>query len=1394
MSKAPRLYIPRSVDGQLSKLADWWLQGDSRAHWVTLSSVPGRGNTWLLEQFLASLQKQRAFRKRFCAVLVTGSRPGSIPRALSPVTQAVRDLYSTSRLSHLHRLGRRFHQASAWQLAGVALILLAGTALACLLVGFDEYIKSQDVRQRAFVTSLSGFFSTYLLANWQAFPIWLLTASIIVVPFSVAVFLIRALLLREASPPRVTEDELKFFEKSEGLSEAIAHLCRGLQGLVILIDNARWLPFEDIAFLNSLLVPDDDVAPESPWRPGRLLVIALDWQGSGQRPLFDVSAKLRAQVIPVTPFDLIQLRSIFLTQLEEHERSGHDEDEVLREANGNVRPILAIRDRKLTAEVGWDFTAVRDASSGRAFGLADLMVYQVVREPTSVDRDELETWLASDQLEAHLREFRVRPIEKGNVPSLVEKFGGCSLVRQTGRVSHLDSARSAALENWLEINEPLLLGRAHYFWFGYCRRQAGAPINPMAAAALSSDQRHSLQQAAWHAETLVTGTGGGDVLGQASGLATEERRRCKREIVEVLVIGAALWRDEGDCQTSIELLQAALLAIEATEGADDLAAAVLDQLWRSWWLCGDPVLRDEIREVTKRWSTAGPAAAHERFEELLKGTAALPAPIASSALGDPFLLNLHSLTELTWKLRQEHGFVLTGLADTEAEIPEPLAAPASRAEFHLRYYRCLNTLKRRDFAGFQQTLGAWRDRLRDLEPTLGARLGDEVFGRLELARYHHLLVVAAAATVQSPVASLERPKLALAETLAAALLNPEEADGEVGSWAWLEARRAYEQTIRLAALLRWRVLLLEATFGLATLLRLRAAAEPPDTGGEEWDGLLSRCIEHEKALGWTFYQPEIHRTRFEVFHEISSELSVEDAYNTWLAMRTAQYPVRIILEWHQKVSSLLNDYHNSDDDWRRSASLHVTWARELAILPEAAGLRRFTSLEHEQAEALHFAAQAMRNLEEVEKAEELLDEAEGLLSSAPPAPNEHEATMVRELTLKLRLQRAWVFRSQERLQEHAEAIHGIWREARRGDSNIALVLGSLAAIEAREGHLESPWPAPPETDPAKDPANSHLSLPRSWFAGGATSPATLIEFRVYQLRSLLWSPSSAVDFPAECAAQWNWGGINRFGETWLRLAHLAAERDLSPATLRLMRQGLDAVRWYFAKIAKVDSKELEALRLLMQYAPDPSYRAEYTTALAEYEYLLKRELQVSSERPDWMALASRVHDYLGLLEDSDLVSRRLYEVADVKSIEGLLRRRDKQRDALPRARAAFNKRDVNGCRDMLEKLLPASDLPWVFLEDLHVLDLWLRCAVRLEDGEDFTARANQLRQLSLRFIKQFSETISEPQIQRLALELLETASQAGRMTAPPPATVVAAREASQARRMPHLRSPSPQPA
>jgi hypothetical protein len=240
-----------------------------------------------------------------------------------------------------------------------------------------------------------------------------------------------------------------------------------------------------------------------------------------------------------------------------------------------------------------------------------------------------------------------------------------------------------------------------------------------------------------------------------------------------------------------------------------------------------------------------------------------------------------------------------------------------------------------------------------------------------------------------------------------------------------------------------------------------------------------------------------------------------------------------------------------------------------------------------------------------------------------------------------------------------------------------------------------------------------------------------------------------------------------FAQRALLMARLGHSSPLSARTRTLMVQLLEALRHYYKNVDEVNRFELDALGMIMSYAdhpgrPDDEYsrhRAEYVRVLCEYENLVLREveLQRAGGDTDWLGAGESVELHLGILVASDLreaMIARALEMSGVTAVD-LIAGASPRREAVRQARAHHKRGDTAEAVRLLRTVFPSNKPSWVFIEDLYVLGLWLRLSRTLGAVERNLLRAvaGGLRRLTLRYIGQFSVTIPELQVQRLAVAL-----------------------------------------
>lgn len=820
------------------------------------------------------------------------------------------------------------------------------------------------------------------------------------------------------------------------------------------------------------------------------------------------------------------------------------------------------------------------------------------------------------------------------------------------------------------------------------------------------------------------------------------------------------------------------LTLDALEWVDatapvSLAAGVADQLWWNYWASGDPRARDQLTALARarpELETTAVWRLHAGLDALYAGSAELAAMPDESEIAAAPARNLLRLTNLLDQARRTHGFLTSALADADIAVPDAISGAGELGpEFKLRQLQAVAGWRRGDLESAKRRVEDWWLRLNETRES-GGRLAQRCVHAYALGCFwHHLCDLSAYASTMS--ASARNLRGLLSQDFLEALGLPGPADGDLGDalpdHARGTAESAYLSSLRIADRLGLVPLGMEIRFALASLLQRHTPAEqrtktPP--WWERWDAFQTTCVDAERQLGRYHLAPEVHRLRFEFFRELAHEFCLQDAYNLLDTMKRARYPRKVQLMWHVEIQQYFNNYGDSDEDHRRSADLFEEWARSLSLLPEAAPFHRSPVLAHEQADALHYAAQARRLVNDLPGALALLDDADALVrgSALPAAAPATEVRKVRNLEFSLRLQRAWVFDKMPGQEAaYRRQIRELWRELQREDEDRVVLLRTLVAVEEKEGTLEDPWPPVAGAPILEDPDNASLSVPAAWFAGpGATPVSTRLEFRLWQLLSFL---GDAEPEPIlRLAAEHRWFGLGKsFGDTALQLAATASGHRLADRTLEMLHALLRAVRFYFEEVEEVDQNELEALRLLMLHTKEAGYRAEYVGVLYESKKLLERELRVRAEaagEPDWLWVARRLQDYFAVLVDQNLVQQALALrlAAAGGSLRDFLAAQAVRAEKTCRAREAYERGELVASRAEAHPLLLVGEPPWVFLEDLEALDLWLKCERRLPNAPTAEAqrRVAQLRSLYGQYVRQLSAAIREETMQRMALELV----------------------------------------
>lgn len=1456
---SPDLYVERTIDETLRQQAICWLRPSARLRWVSLSSRPGRGNSWMFKHFRHWIVESDARFDGMKVIFVSGL-PAQYPASAGPLVAEIARLNREGQRSPVQRALRRVRRAPTRRKVAALFVLFVFLIPACLWAGLSEFNKSPEAHWESVGLWVEGF-TAFSRANWYKFPFWLITDSLLGFILTSGLGALTLYLSRGSLFPDkdlrddVKQEDLDELKTDEKLGEALSEIGRNSRGVILLVDDAQWLPDDERRLLVDLCAPP-------PQRPElarfverhRVLIMTLESQDVnwGDRPEEEVFVFEVPDFTPETVGRIAWTQlGDELARLEEAER-----EKLLSEGQEDINNLFAGRAAAFDEEVGKLFEEARKGGFPDGFDRKDLMVFWAVSHRPSVSRSEMRDKLAALEAVGHLKDFGLSL--SANPQLLVNEFPLTTLAHQGDQTYHFDVSRCQALQRVLangslhprggDPHEALhLLARAHYGWFRLLA--AKLPARTVGPASLwPEEQRQALREAAWHifkiGNYLERPT---DVLAEAAGLEDAVRRERRYEVVDRLLDAADVYRSGGNTTESNDLVMDAVewLPAENAPQRSEWLERGAGQLWSNFWLAGGRARVRHLRDLLRCWPGLRATQtwrANRRFEKLLRCRRSLGvAPRESSLPAE--LLNLHRLTRMLNDIRSSHGLTEPALKDTSLKVRAPSDAPTRTLhEMHLRQLHAAAWIARGDAARLATSLAAWRERLAD-GVMLRGQLGDEVVHCYGTARYWHTLAdlcrVGLARISEDediPVAAEEGERLRLFETVRGFCLTPPPEGMPLPDFLWQEAQASYERVRQLATFLYWRPLLMEACFQEGELLRehtpegRRLKVDGAKPWWWRWDKLFWQAINLEREAGWLINTPVMHRNRWEFFSaKEDNERNVEDAYNALQTIRQAGYPLPLILDWHQQVRAHLINHSDSDEDRRRDAELNEEWVDRLAALPEARAHWRFDCFELEQASALHFAAQARRLIQEPDLADLLLDRADALVeaSAAPapapalPGPNSNgeqaeghdgngnsrgpaQRKMLRDLKISLKIQRAWLRQAQERIDDYRRAIYEVWRDIDVNDEDCAIVLGCLADIEHQEKVLGDPWPAP-GAPPHEDPDSPGMSLPEEWFAG--PFPLRLknrYEFRLYQLLNTVnymeWLErlsrgaelaqlptvlgllhnvlSGALSRPThdvstagpgtlfssevlKTVARLHWLGVGRLAEISHAFAAYGLIHSHTAETRAIIVNLLDAARLYFAEVERVDSDELETLRLLIEYEPNSprNYRLEYARVLIQHKHLLEHEkLSLEAAKTtDWYAVAKRIHKYLHVLVDDELLGSgaRLELQTRGLSEQDFYNQRGLRREAMKAAFAKHEAGDLAACLAMLGPALPHDASPWVFIEDLQVLHLWLECAKQSGAASaDVAHHEAALRTLARRYIRQFKVVVRDEEVRQLVSGIL----------------------------------------
>jgi hypothetical protein len=1169
---------------------------------------------------------------------------------------------------------------------------------------------------------------------------------------------------------------LMLCEYGEEFLNALKRLSRRNSGrLILTVDNASLLPLQERRVLEDLFEPPSGNIPFVSFaRTHRLLFVTLDYEPAE----WTLSSTGQVHTDNIPPFDDLQLREIYQNRYPD--RSSLQFETVQHLAHLNVG--LMFDAPPIAKEVIREFKeARRKRDDPGEFGYGQFMSYWSARDLEWISKTDILRSL--EGIRPHLAAFGLSsPRAVRKMISFLERS---RLVRsaEEGRL-YFDAPAVQALRKHISEKQPDLLAQSHYF-LAVTQPPPILDHSDVRRIVGRADQAKGdldLKQSAWHAVQFVPGLLSDTKL-------NEKERACVREQIATLLLRAAdLNYREGNIKESLSKLEKSLEWIRCLESSVQtrLLRETIEGLWRNYCISGDPPTRASIDRVSSEWPAVcdePESLVHVRYSELMCGQRALSAfPASVAALLDQRqntrirtqltaeLSNLYALTECLLEIRNRYGFVVPALQDDTVTIPEPIDSTNLWFESALHQLRVAAAIHRSDDIALQNAIVRWRDRLLQIQAS-PTHLGTQAQKLYASARLWHLVCdvwrIRGRLIDDMRPAEQEAARTELAELCATLCPIPPGSEVDIHEYARKQAEVHYQTTLRIAAILHWRVLWLEIDFHFGILLLQHTPVEkqvedPP--WWNTWELLFNACLANEGELKWIWHTPAVHRVRWDFFKKQDLDTSLDDVYRTFQLVKDANYPSSVVLQWHSEAQTNLNNYGSTPEHRRRSAELFKAWAFELASLDEALPRRSFQRcLRFEKAHALTFASQAMRLAGDLDGASSLVDHAEQVLSQAvdDPTAADEDPRAVRDLRTEVRMERAWIIgQTDERKAESQQLIFEIWRDVERGDRHNANLLGSILGIEEQKKLLDDPWP-PEGQEIYVDPNNPKVSLPQEWVAEPSHIDVSCrFEFRFWQLLSLVTENANPSSMELLLlAGLTNWGDQERFGETCLNFAAINLDRGYLRHSKPLVVEVLEAVAVYFEKMRPDGKNAIRALQLLVGYEPEKhENRLRYVQELRKHMVLLERELKArSTDQADWMALARRMDYLFNILVDSDQKIGRLADELNRRRLapEQFLQQQRERLKALDLAQQHFQRKHFDMALRDLSPYLPPPGIRFILLDDLECLDLWLRSAVIAElRPREFDMRAAQLRDLACQYIRQFSFTVVQPDAQRLAMELL----------------------------------------
>lgn len=1287
---------PLALAEEILEVARNWVAapGPGRVGWISLSTAPAHGNTWLLHDLAERFRTDYLFRFRFNTVLVPAATGNAAPSpALGPLQETLTAPLRDRRLS-----GPRLRVMEAIAAHPLLLPLMTIVVLTAIVVcaTIAQYLTDEPM------WSYRDFVERYMPEKiWRMIPVAMIGILASVLPSAIT-----RVLQRSSQYDPLREIELGHIQSREAITAGLIRLIGKRQGVVLLIDRAHLLRETENLFLTHLAKPETR-PPELVEFFGKyqVLIVSLDEVAPW------VVTSYKTVVVP--EFGLTDLREIARRHGKAvHDRVRHDTEdagELLEQARRDIHSLFGGGEH-LLADVGLHYRRAQEESpNDLAYGLDAMMIYQAVRVKSEgkaeIPKGELGRWLKRLNASSHLPDFQIEPADTAE---LVKSFSRTTLVRPAGNQLVFDVARCRALLDWARDDkrqdEAFVAARAYVYWW---REIVPAIADADFATAFAPHPplawRQKMKRAAWLLMELTKLPIGVSAL--LDTMRESQRESTRADAASTLLLASIAHFREGDTTLAIGAAEDVIDWIGDGGPPLDVYAT---HLWEMYWLTASPI----VLETLHRLREAAPSVARtqawrieSRFHAIARGDEAEPWKLPRKRGLSERLLVRGALAESIRAARNDRG-----VAFAQALHPrtEPLfadaALPLSSAPIQLWMMRVTRAVE--DDAGqAARLLQAWRKTLPDT--TADCCVGDEPLQWYALAM--HLHARRRAGVDDDPPVDVS-------------------------------AEEAYNRALLLASVLNWQALTSEISYFLGVfLVDTTDPVSAVDTAPwKRWETAFQSVLAVEKEAAWYLFTPEVLLSRWGEIRSASVDRSLSDGWAAYQALKRSRACDEVLLEMHGTLQRDFMTCADNNEARDLSGDLQLEWAESLAA---KAARSRWTRATLEAEQAVHFglAAQARRLSERFSEVPPLLERAAKRLDAVPTDSPDR-----RQVELSIGFQWMCLYHDEEKWDEFAASAAALWSKLQITDAVYPVVLSSRVGEHSRRGMLRQEWPVDANGNPAEDPDAPHLSLSLEWMKMcGVENVATRYEYRFWQLHQAL--PYEMTNFTNYARA------IINVAEYGIDDAKLIG--PIRPFLVQL----LDVASEYYMS-QHIGSKRIDALRLLMIATDhSPEYYAAYRVALNEFAQLVEHEKKVLADSPrQWYLLANHIHRYFQFLVDSRRAQTemlRTFDDARVDVERVLADQQTRERD-YDQAQEAFNRRDVAGALRILDAALPGNNALWVFWSDLDALSLWMRGAETVDTGPKHESRAQQLRAFAIRYVRQLSRSVDDMQVQIIAVRLL----------------------------------------